>query len=77
MRFEEAYQGWAGGHLTQVEAAMLLGQRERSFRRHIERHEADGLEGLRATHESSRQGAQASGFSASSFGFTPWLFHFA
>ena len=46
MRFEEAYQGWSGGRLTQAEAAMLLGQCERSFRRHVERYKADGLEGL-------------------------------
>jgi hypothetical protein len=46
MRFEQAYQGWSGGRLTQAEAAMLLGQCERSFRRHIERYRADGLEGL-------------------------------
>ena len=46
MRFEEAYDGWSQGRLTQAEAALLLGQCERSFRRHIERYEADGLEGL-------------------------------
>jgi hypothetical protein len=46
MRFEEAYQGWTGGSLTQGEAAMLLGQCERSFRRHVDRYKADGLEGL-------------------------------
>ena len=46
MRFEEAYQGWTGGRLTQAEAALLLGQCERSFRRHAERYRADGLEGL-------------------------------
>jgi transposase len=46
MRFQEAYQGWTGGRLTQAEAALLLGQCERSFRRHIERYQADGLEGL-------------------------------
>jgi hypothetical protein len=46
MRFEEAYQGWSGGRLTQTEAAMLLGQCERSFRRHVDRYRADGLEGL-------------------------------
>ena len=46
MRFEEAFQGWTSGQLTQAEAAMLLGQCERSFRRHVERYEADGLEGL-------------------------------
>ena len=46
MRFQEAYDGWSQGRLTQAEAALLLGQCERSFRRHIERHEADGLDGL-------------------------------
>jgi len=46
MRFEEAFQGWKGGRLTQAEAALLLGQCERSFRRHIERYEADGMDGL-------------------------------
>jgi hypothetical protein len=46
MRFEQAYEGWTGGRLTQCEAAMLLGQCERSFRRHVERYKADGLEGL-------------------------------
>ena len=46
MRFQEAYDGWQEGRLTQAEAAVLLGQCERSFRRHIERFEADGLQGL-------------------------------
>ena len=46
MRFEQAYQGWSGGRLTQSEAAMVLGQCERNFRRHVERYRADGLEGL-------------------------------
>jgi len=46
MRFEEAYEGWTEGRLTQAEAALLLGQCERSFRRHIERYQADGLDGL-------------------------------
>ena len=46
MRFEEAYEGWTKGRLTQAEAGMLLGQCERSFRRHVERYQADGLEGL-------------------------------
>lgn len=46
MRFEEAYAGWNQGQLTQAEAALLLGQCERNFRRHLERYEADGLEGL-------------------------------
>ena len=46
MRFQEACDGWSEGRLTQAEAAFILGQCERSFRRHIERFEADGLEGL-------------------------------
>lgn len=46
MRFQEAYDGWSEGRLTQAEAALLLGQCERSFRRHIERFKTDGLEGL-------------------------------
>jgi len=46
MRFEEAYEGWSQGRLTQAEAALILGQCERSFRRHVERYRADGLEGL-------------------------------
>lgn len=46
MRFEQAYIGWNEGRLTQSEAAELLGQCERSFRRHIQRYEADGLQGL-------------------------------
>jgi Winged helix-turn helix len=46
MRFLEAYEGWGQGRLTQAEAALLLGQCERSFRRHIERYEAHGMDGL-------------------------------
>lgn len=46
MRFEEAYEGWNAGRLTQGEAAQLLGIGERSFRRYLVRYEAEGLEGL-------------------------------
>ena len=46
MRFKEAYEGWNAGRLTQAEAAQILGMCERSFRRHLSRFEADGLEGL-------------------------------
>ncbi|MBE7461503.1 MAG: ISNCY family transposase [Zoogloeaceae bacterium] len=46
MRFEEAYEGWNGGRLSQAEAAQMLGMCERSFRRHLVRYEAEGLEGL-------------------------------
>jgi len=46
MRFEEAYEGWNEGRLTQAEAALILGVCERSFRRYMVRYEADGLDGL-------------------------------
>jgi hypothetical protein len=46
MRFEEAYEGWNAGRLTQGEAAAILGMCERSFRRYLVRFEADGLDGL-------------------------------
>ena len=46
MRFEEAYEGWMSRHLTQEEAAILLGVCDRTFRRYIGRYEADGLDGL-------------------------------
>jgi transposase len=46
MRFEEAYEGWNAGRLTQAEAARILGVCERSFRRYIWRYEEEGLEGL-------------------------------
>ncbi len=46
MRFEEAYEGWNEGRLTQAEAARILGVCERSFRRYMGRYEADGLDGL-------------------------------
>lgn len=46
MRFEEAYEGWNAGRLTQGEAAQILGMCERSFRRYLSRYEAEGLDGL-------------------------------
>ena len=46
MRFEEAYERWNVGRLTQAEAAQLLGMCERSFRRYVVRYEAEGLDGL-------------------------------
>ncbi len=47
-RFEEAYGGWREKRLTQAEAAtrQSLGVCERIFRRHICRHEEEGLAGL-------------------------------
>lgn len=46
MRFEETYEGWNEGRLTQAEAARILGVCERSFRRYIWRYEAEGMDGL-------------------------------
>lgn len=46
MRFEGAHGGWQQGRLTQKEAARLLGVCERTFRRHIDRYEDEGLDGL-------------------------------
>jgi hypothetical protein len=46
MRFDEAYEGWNEGRLTQAEAARILGMCERSFRRYLVRFEAEGLDGL-------------------------------
>ena len=46
MRFQEAYEGWDQGRLSQKEAAELLGMCERSFRRYLARYEVDGEAGL-------------------------------
>ena len=46
MRFEESYEGWKKGRLTQEEAARLLGVCERTFRRYLVRYEEEGMEGL-------------------------------
>ena len=46
MRFEQTYEGWKEGRLTQAEAAQILGMCERSFRRYVARFTADGLQGL-------------------------------
>ena len=46
MRFEEAYEGWNEGRLTQAESATLLGMSERNFRRYLVRFEVDDLQGL-------------------------------
>jgi transposase len=46
MRFEEMYFGWNEGHLTQEEAARILGVCDRTFRRYIDRYEHGGIEGL-------------------------------
>jgi hypothetical protein len=46
MRFEEAYEGWHAGELTQMEAARLLGMCDRSFRRYLARYEEFDMQGL-------------------------------
>lgn len=46
MRFEEAYEGFNRGRLTQEEAAKLLGICDRTFRRYIVQYEEQGMEGL-------------------------------
>jgi len=46
MRFDQAWEGWSEGRLSQFEAAQLLGMSERNFRRYCRRFEEDGLDGL-------------------------------
>lgn len=46
MRFEEAYEGWKRGRLTQEEAARLLGICDRTYRRYLVRYEEQGMDGL-------------------------------
>ncbi len=46
MKFESTYEDWVEGRLTQSEAAAILGQCERTFRRNIDRFKSDGLSGL-------------------------------
>ena len=46
LRFEEALDAWTERRLTQEEAARLLGVCARTFRRHVDRHEEAGVDGL-------------------------------
>jgi len=46
MRFEEVYERWDKGRLTQEEAADVLGVCDRTFRRYIDRYAQGGMEGL-------------------------------
>lgn len=46
MRFEEIYEGWQKGRLSQEEAAQVLGVCSRTFRRQICRYEDYGIDGL-------------------------------
>ena len=47
MQFDRVYTAWTESKLSQEDAARLLGVSSRTFRRHINRYEDDGLEGLR------------------------------
>lgn len=47
MRFKEAYEGCKRGQLTHVEAALLLGVCDRTFRRYMVKYDEGGLEALK------------------------------
>lgn len=58
MQFESIYTRWTERMLTQEGAALLLGISPRTFRRHINRYEQDGIDGIldkRITQASSRR----------------------
>ncbi|MDH5481158.1 MAG: ISNCY family transposase [Nitrosomonas sp.] len=46
MRFEKAYEGCKSGRLTHVEAALLLGVCDRTFRRYMGKYDEGGLDAL-------------------------------
>ena len=46
MRFKQVYTGWRAKHLTQDQAASILGVTARTFRRYINRYDDEGLEGI-------------------------------
>ena len=58
MRFEETWNEWKKGRLTQEEAGRILGMSERTFRRYLRRVEEEGVKGIldkRLTQASSRR----------------------
>ena len=58
MRFEETWNEWKKGRLTQEEAGRILGMSERTFRRYLRRVEEEGVQGIldkRLTQASSRR----------------------
>ena len=58
MRFEETWNEWKKGRLTQEEAGRILGMSERTFRRYVRRVEEGGVKGIldkRLTQASSRR----------------------
>ena len=46
MRFEEAYENYISGRITQEDAARLLGVCDRTFRRYMSKYDVGGLDGL-------------------------------
>jgi len=46
MRFEEAYENYKSGRITQDDAAKLLGVCDRTFRRYMSRYDEGGLDAL-------------------------------
>ncbi|MCL5259691.1 MAG: ISNCY family transposase [Nitrospirae bacterium] len=58
MRFEETWNEWKKGRLTQEEAGRILGMSERTFRRYVRRVEEEGMKGIfdkRLTQVSARR----------------------
>lgn len=58
MRFEETFNIWTEGRITQEEAARMLNVTSRTFRRYIDRYHDNGLDGLldkRLTQASARK----------------------
>ena len=46
MRFEDTWNEWKKGCLTQEEAGRILGMSERTFRRYVRRVEEEGIQGI-------------------------------
>ena len=46
MRFEETWNEWKKGRLTQKEAVQILGMSEMTFRRYVRRVEEEGVQGI-------------------------------
>lgn len=46
MRFEESYESFKSGRITQVEAASLLGVCDRTYRRYMDKYDEGGLDAL-------------------------------
>jgi len=46
MRFEESYESFKSGRITQVEAGSLLGVCDRTYRRYMDKYDEGGLDAL-------------------------------